>query len=95
MTALSWGGNAQKFKNPADADPSTLAAPASKIVLLPTDGTPFPAPRKIIGDKPGTATLVDFSGDTIAGFPITGQEQALAVTAISALNTTTKVWGLY
>ena len=64
-------------------------------MLLPTDGTTFAAPRKIIGDKAGTATLVDFSGETITGFPITGQEQALAVTAISSLTTTTKVWGLY
>ena len=92
---VSWGGNAAKFSNPADADGSTLAAPATKIVQLPTDGTTFSAPRKIIGDKAGTATVVDYSGETVTGFPITGQEQSLAITAISALATTTKVWGLY
>jgi hypothetical protein len=92
---LSWGGNAQKFTNPSDADAATLAAPGVKIVLLPTDGTVFPAPRKIIGDAKGTATVKDFAGDTITGFPITGLEQNLALTAISALSTTTKVWGIY
>ena len=97
MTAntVSWGGNSAKFAKPADADPSTLAAPAAMIVALPTNGTAFPAPRKIIGDKAGTATVTDYAGNVIPGFPITGQEQSLALTAISALVTTTKVWGQY
>jgi len=95
MSMFSWGGSSKKLTSPADADATTLASPITKIVLLPTDGSAFPPPRKIIGDKAGSATVVDFAGDTITGFPITGLEQNVAITAISALSTTTKVWGLY
>ena len=95
MSTVEWGGNSQKFGHPADADPSTLAAPASKIVQLPTDGTTFTAPRKIIGDKAGSATVVDCIGETVTGFPITGGEQHVSITAASALSTTTKLFGLY
>ena len=95
MSLFSWGGNRKVYSNPSDADGATLASPATKIVLLPVDGTPFPPPRKIIGDKAGTATVVDFAGDTVALFPNTGAEQGLAIKAISSLATTTKVWGLY
>ena len=95
MTKFSWGGNSKSYTTPADVDAITLASPICKIVLLPTDGTVFAPPRKIIGDRAGTATVKDFFGDTVASFPITGAEQSLALTAISALSTTTKVWGLY
>ena len=95
MTTFSWGGSGKKLTSPADADMMTLASPIMKIVLLPTDGSAFPPTRKIIGDAAGTATVTDFAGDAVAGFPITGAEQNLAITAITALSSTTKVWGLY
>jgi len=95
VQTFSWGSSGKKYQNPADVDAATLMMPATQIVALPTDGATFPPPRKIIGDKAGSATVVDFAGDTITGFPITGLEQNVAITAISALSTTTKVWGLY
>jgi hypothetical protein len=95
VQTFTWGSSGKKYQNPADVDAATLLMPATKIVPLPTDGTAFAPPRKIIGDKAGTATVTDFMGDTIASFPITGQEQNVAVTAIGSLSTTTKVWGLY
>lgn len=95
MTIFSWGASGNKLRSPADASASDLASPICKIVLLPTDGTPFVPTRKIIGNIAGTATVKDFAGDTLTLFPITGQEQNLAITAISSLVTTTKVFGLY
>ena len=92
---FQWGLSGKVYTDPAEYDAATILMPAVKIVQLPTDGSTFNPPKRIIGDKAGTATLVDFSGETITGFPITGAEQSLAVTAISALNSTTKIWGLY
>lgn len=74
------------------ANPPNTAA--TKIVLLSTS-VPFPPTQAIIGDKAGTATVVDTVGDSVTSFPITGLEQNIAITAISSLSTTTKVWGLY
>ena len=95
MSMFSWGGSSKKLTSPADANATTLASPITKIVLLPTDGSAFPPPRKIIGDKAGTATVKDFTGGAAPNFPITSVEQNLALTAISALSTTSEVWGLY
>jgi len=92
---FQWGLSGKVYTDPAEYDAATILMPAVKIVQLPTDGSTFTPPKRIIGDKAGTATVKDALGETFAGFPITGAEQAVAVTAISALSTTTKVWGLF
>jgi len=94
---FKWGLADKKYTDPAEYDAATILAPAVKLVQLPTDGTAFDPPKFIIGDKAGTATVKDASGSgtAITLFPITGLEQRVALTAISALSTTTKVWGGY
>lgn len=74
------------------ASPAT--DPATTIVLLGT-GTKFSPTKMILGDKAGTATVIDASGNTITSFPITGLEQHVAIQSFSSLSTTTKLWGLY
>ena len=97
VQTFSWGSSGKKYQNPADVDAATLMMPATQIVALPTDGTAFDPPKRIIADKAGTATVKDASGSgtAITLFPLTGLEQAVAITAISSLATATKVWGLY
>lgn len=92
---FKWGVDPKAYTDPSDYEPSTLLAPAVKIVLLPSDGSSFDPPKKIIGDHAGTATVTDASGNEITGFPITGTEQSVAITTLGSLSTTTKVWGLY
>ena len=94
---FKWGLADKKYTDPGEYDAVTILAPAVKIVALPTDGTQFEPPKFIIADKAGTATVKDASGsgDAITFFPLTGGEQRVALTAISALSTTTKVWGGY
>lgn len=92
---LNWGNSGKVYTDLGDVDASTMIAPAARIARLPTDGTSFDPPRMIIGDKAGAATVVDLAGNTLAGFPITGGEQNVVVQAISALSTTTMIWGLY
>jgi hypothetical protein len=96
MTApvFQWGLSGKSYTDPAEYTAATILGPATKIVLLPTTGS-FNPPKRIIGDKAGTATVTDCEGNAIPNFPITGAEQSVAITAISALATTTKVWGLY
>jgi hypothetical protein len=97
MTApkFQWGLSGKTYTDPAEYDAPTILGPAVKIVALPVNGTPFNPPKRIIADKPGTATVTDASGEVIPGFPLTGGEQAIAITAINALATSTQVWGLY
>ena len=97
MTApqFKWGLSGKVYTDPAEYNPADLLIPAVKIVALPVNGATFEPPKKIIGDKAGTATVTDASGNTLTGFPITGQEQNVALTAINSLSTTTAVWGLY
>ena len=94
-TQFSWGLAGKIYTDPAEYDVETLVAPILKIVALPVNGAAFPPPRKIIGDKAGTATVTDSQGNVITNFPITGQEQSLALTAINNLSATTQIWGLY
>ena len=98
MTAVPkfiWGLSGKTYTDPAEYDVGTLLAPCTTIVALPTNGAAFNPPKKFIGNAAGVATVVDASGNTITGFPITGGEQNVTITAISALETTTAVWGLY
>ena len=97
MTAplFKWGNLKKVFSSTDDIDPASVLIPAMKIVALPVNGTAFDPPRAIIADLAGTGTVTDASGNSVAGFPFTGHEQNLALTAITALATTTKVWGLY
>ena len=97
MTApvFKWGLAGKVYTDPAEYDAQTILAPAVKLVQLPTDGTAFDPPKWIIGDKAGTATVSDASGNSLASFPITGLEQHVAATKISTLSTTTTVWGAY
>lgn len=74
------------------ASPAT--DPATTIVLLGT-GTKFSVTKMILGDKAGTATVVDASGNSVANFPITGLEQHVGIQSFSSLSTTTKLWGFY
>jgi hypothetical protein len=91
-----WGLAGKAYTDPAEYDVQRLVAPAVKIVPLPTDGSTFDPPKMIIGDKAGTATVSDAAGNAdITSFPITGQEQRVAIRSLSSLSTTTKVWGLY
>ena len=94
---FQWGLAGKVYTDPAEYDAATILAPAVRIVALPTDGTAFDPPKRIIADKAGTATVKDASGSgtAITLFPLTGLEQAVAITAISSLATATKVWGLY
>ena len=92
---FKWGLSGKRYTDPAEYDAAALLGPATTIVVLPTDGSTFDPPKRIIGDRAGTATVRDCAGNTVTGFPITGGEQGLAVTALSALATTTKVFGLY
>ena len=92
---FKWGLADKKYTDPAEYDAATILAPAVKLVLLPTNGTALDPPKFIIGDKAGTATVTDASGNDLVGFPITGGEQRIAATKLNALSTTTKVWGGY
>ena len=96
-TVMTWGVGGKVYSDPSEFPAQTVLGPALKIALLNTDGNAFTGgpPRRIIGDKSGTATVVDQQGNSVANFPITGLEQNVAIQAISALVTTTKVWGLY
>ena len=69
--------------------------PAVHIVALPVDGTVFKPTSMIITDLAGTGTIVTQSGETLTGFRLTATEQHISIVAVSALATTTKVWGLY
>jgi hypothetical protein len=95
MVKFPWGLAGKVTNDPGSHDTPTVVAPAVTLVLLPTDGTAFDPPKWIIGDKAGAATVTDSSGNALAGFPITGEEQHVALTAIASLSTTTKVWGGY
>lgn len=92
---FSWAMGQKIAGNPIEFDVQALVAPATVLVALPTDGTDFDPPKWIIADKAGTATVVDAAGNSLAGFPLTGLEQHIAVREISALYTTTKVFGGY
>ena len=95
LSNFVWGLLGKNYTDPSEYDAQTIVMPAVKLVALPTNGTPFAPPKWIIGNAAGTATVVDASGNTLALFPITGQEQHVAVTALNALATTTKIWGGY
>lgn len=92
---LKWGNSGKVYTELGDVDAATMISPAARLVQLPTDGAAFDPPRKIIGNAPGTATVTDLAGDVIPNFPITGGEQNIVIQAISALSTTTTIWGLY
>jgi hypothetical protein len=98
MTAapkFKWGLSGKNYTDPAEYDAAALLGPAVKIVALPADGTTFDPPKMIIADKAGTATVTDCLGEAIPLFPLTGGEQHVSITALNALATATKVWGLY
>jgi hypothetical protein len=97
MTApqFKWGLADKVYTDPAEYDVQTLVAPAVALVALPTNGTALNPPKWIMGDAKGTATVTDASGNMLTGFPITGDEQHVALTAITSLSTTAHVWGAY
>jgi hypothetical protein len=95
LAKFIWGLSGKTYTDPAEYEAAALLGPAVTIVALPVNGTPFNPPKRIIADKPGTATVTDASGNTLAGFPLTGGEQAIAITAINNLATSTQIWGLY
>lgn len=75
--------------------PASPAINPATVIMPLTSGTTFSATRAIIGNAAGTATVVDASGHTVTGFPITGGEQNVSITSFSSLATTTALWGLY
>ena len=94
-TNFNWGFTGKSYSDPSQAQTAEVLGPATTIVALPVDGTPFPPPRAIQTDVAGTGTITDAGGNVLTGYPLTGQEQHIAIQAISALVTTAKVWGLY
>ena len=97
MTAsqAEWGVSGKVYTDPREYDVQSLVMPATKIVKLPLDGTVFSPPRVIISNAPGSATATDFEGNVVTGFPLTGGEQNVAITALSAVTGATAVFGLY
>ena len=75
--------------------PDPGAGPATLIVALPVDGTVFAPPRFVMADAAGTATVLDATGHSITGFPLTGKEQHISITKASSLSGSSKLWGFY
>lgn len=98
MASFDYDG--KSYKRVSDFDVQTLLGSSGRILQLPTDGSPFPPPRAIIADAPGTATItpasnVDPDPVTLDGFPLTGGEQSIFITAITNVTGATNVFGLY
>ncbi len=91
-----WGLSGKKYRDPSEYDAATLSGPYTRIVALPTDGTPFSPTRAVYTDNTTVCDITDATGVVSASFLLNQGENRMSLTAINNIqNVGTHTWGAY